>query len=156
LIYFFLSNSTFIIAGRNRIDDVIDDRSKSYLDIEEVKEISLYNFSTKEIEQYIKEYGLDSPNKKQLLDIVELTNGNPLLISLLVKVAKDYGNWSELDYPELKKIVQEDRDFGLIYYFTKRIASHIQIEDIWKLVIPRILHIEIEKILLKNINSLSH
>jgi hypothetical protein len=146
LVSILLSCTTFIIAGRNRIGDVNEDRSKLYLDFKEVEEVALKSFSLDEIEQYIQEYGLDNPTKKQLEDITDLTRGNPLLLSLFVKVAQDYSGLDELDYAEMQKIVLEDENYGLIYYFTKRILSHIEIDDIWKLVVPRVLSLDIEKI----------
>jgi tetratricopeptide (TPR) repeat protein len=146
LVSILLSCTTFIIAGRNRIGDVNEDRSKLYLDFKEVEEVALKSFSLDEIEKYIQEYGLDNPTQKQLEDITDLTRGNPLPLSLFVKVAQDYSGWDELDYAEMQKIVLEDENYGLIYYFTKRILSHIEIDDIWKLVVPRVLSLEIEKI----------
>jgi len=150
LVYLFVSNTTFIIAGRNRIDDVNEDRSRRFLNIDEVEEVEMKSFSTADIEQYIKERHLKSPTKEQLTDIETLTHGNPLIISLLVTSVSDYDNkWDEVDYSEMKKIVYEDKDYGLLYYFTQRILSHSKIKNIWKLVIPRVLSQEIEPLLFK-------
>ena len=148
LVHLFVSHTTFIIAGRNRINDVNESRSdEKFLNIDNVEELEMKKFSSSDIEQYIQEHKLESPTQKQLTDIENVTHGNPLILSLLVKVASEYDGWDELNYDEMKEIVYEDREFGLIYYFTTRIATHASIEDIWKLVIPRILSQEIEFLL---------
>jgi len=117
LIYLFISNTTFIIAGRNRIDDMNENRNEErYLNIDEVEEIEMINFSTNNIEQFIKVSKLESPTKEQLNEIKNLTNGNPMLINLLVQVVKDYGGWSELDYNDIydvwELIVNKLKDFN--------------------------------------------
>ena len=154
LIYLFVPHTTFIIAGRNRIGDVNENRSdERFLDIDDVEEIEMQNFSATDIKQYILEHKLPSPTKEQLSDIEKLTHGNPLLVYLLVTVRKrdkDYKSWDELDYSEMRKIVYNDEDYGLIFYFTKRILSHSDIDDIWKLVIPRVLSREIERLLFED------
>ena len=92
LVYQFISNTTFVIAGRNRSDE-------QFLDIDGVEEIEMENFSISNINQYIQEYNFKSfPNKEQLNNIKNLTQGNPLLVYLLVKVAQDYEGWDNLDY----------------------------------------------------------
>lgn len=104
LVYLFTKKSTFIIAGRNRIDDVTENRSEeTFLNIDEVQELEMQNFSATEITEYIEKSHLDSPSQEQLTHIVTLTGGNPLLIFLFVRVAKDYSGWDELNYEEMKK-----------------------------------------------------
>ena len=149
LVHLFVSHTTFIIAGRNRIDDVNESRSdEKFLNIDNVEELEMKKFSSPDIEQYIQEHKLEFPTQKQLTDIENLTHGNPLILSLLVKVASEYdGGWEELTNDEMKKIVYEDENYGLIYYFTKRILSHIDRVDIWKLIVPRVLSKEIEPLL---------
>jgi len=148
LVYYFLPKTTFIIAGRNYISDVKEDRTQErFLNLDEVKEITIESFSTEDISEYIQKSKLELPTDKQMLEIKNLTNGNALLIYLLIKVAHDYESWNKFDYEEMKKVFLEDKDFGLIYYFTKRILTHIKIKDIWKLLIPRNLNIEIENII---------
>ncbi len=151
LVYFFLPKSTFLIAGRNHISDVKEDRTqKQFLDLAEVKELTIDKFSIEDIKCYIKKSNLEQPTEKQLSQIEELTNGNALLIYLLITVASEYKSWNEFDYDEMQKVFLEDKDCGLIYYLTKRILTHTQIEDIWKLVVPRDLNIEIEPILFED------
>jgi len=149
LVHLFISHTTFIIAGRNRIDDVNESRSdEKFLNIDNVEELEMKKFSSSDIEHYIQAYKLESPTQKQLIDIENLTHGNPLILSLLVKVVSEYdGGWDELTNDEMKKIVYEDEDYGLIYYFTKRILSHVDRVDIWKLIVPRVLSKEIEPLL---------
>jgi len=156
LIYRFLEHTTFIIAGRNRLVDVNTDKNEtSYLfDFKEkIQELSINKFELSDIKEFFKKFTfkdevISVPSEKQLNLIDELTKGNPLLVNSLSSMAKEYSSWDGLDYKEMKKRVLEDEEYGLLYYFTKSIISHIDnSNELWKLAIPRVLTKEVEKVL---------
>jgi len=147
LVYLLVENATFIIAGRNSEDELGMDIPTEY-----TEELSLEKFSKSNIKEFFtlheKNHHLPMPNQKHLNKIEKLTNGSPLLIGLFPKIAKEYDSWDEFDYEEMQRRMNTDPDFGLLFYLTDRILTHIEgIEDIWKLVMPRVLSREIEKVL---------
>ena len=88
------------------------------------------------------------PSKEQLKQIEALSNGNALLLSLFPVIAKEYGTWEALDYEEMKRRVEEDSSFGLLFYMTNRVLSHFEQKDkLWKVVIPRVLTQKLEHVL---------
>ncbi len=143
LIYLMVEHTTFIIAGRNRVEDL-----SMELPLEEVEELSMEQFSFAHIEAFFaifaqKHPRLGSPTHQQLATIEALTQGNALLIDLFSQIAQEYPSWEALDYPEMERRVRDVNDkHGLLFYFTDRITSHLRDEEselLWKLVIPRVL-----------------
>ncbi len=151
LVYLLVGSSTFIIAGRNSQDELNMEVPLDYCD-----ELSLENFSISNIKELFsihvkRDNKLSMPSDKQIEQIAELTNGNPLIVGLFPKVAKEYDSWDELDYEEMQRRIKTDDEFGLLYYMTDRVLSHLdESKKVWRLVIPRVLNAEIEKLLFKD------
>jgi len=146
-----LKKSTIIIAGRNSQDELNMDIPTEY-----TEELSLENFSISNIKELFtihvkRDKKLSMPSDKHIQQIAELTNGNPLIVGLFPKVAKEYDSWDELDYKEMERRIKTDDEFGLLFYMTDRVLSHLdESVDVWKLVIPRVLNQEVEKLLFKD------
>ncbi len=151
LVYLFVSHTTFIIAGRNGLNEL-----NMQLPLKYVEEFALENFSILHIQELFslavkQDSKLSMPTKKHLTHIAKLTNGNPLLVGLFPKVAREYDSWDELDYEEMERRIKTDEEFGLLFYMTDRVLSHLEeSKEVWKLVIPRVLNREIEKLLFKD------
>ena len=151
LVYLLVGSCTFIIAGRNSQDELNMEVPLDYTD-----ELSLENFSFPNIKElfslYVKrDKKLSMPSDEWIEQIKELTNGNPLIVGLFPKVAREYDSWDELDYEEMERRIKTDEEFGLLFYMTDRVLSHLEESDeVWKLVIPRVLNAEIEKLLFKD------
>ena len=149
LIYLFVSHTTFIIAGRNSLNELNMELPLNY-----VEELELENFSISHIRELFslaikQDSKLSMPTEKHLIYISELTNGNPLLVELFPKIAREYNN--EWDYAEMERRVKTDRKNGLLFYMTDRVLSHLDnSKDVWKLVIPRVLTEETERLLFDN------
>jgi len=157
LVYLLIDNSTFIIAGRNSQNEL-----NMEVPLECTDELSLRNFSFSNIKElfslYVKrDKKLPMPSDERIEQIKELSNGNPLLVGLFPKIAKDYPSWDELNYAEMERRIKTDKQEGLLFYMTDRVLSHLEEhKDIWKLVIPRVLTEEIEKLLFKNTEILEN
>ena len=145
LIYLLGGGINFVIAGRNRLTEVSDE---IYLDIDELQEVSLDSFSQDNIQTYLTQYPrIPTPTQNNTSNIYTLTKGNPLLVNLFATVVrKYYDSWEQLDYKSMKKIVEEDKKYGLHYYLADRILSHID-GELWRLVVPRVLHQDMEHLL---------
>ena len=146
------TSSTIIIAGRNTQDELNMD-----IPSESTEELSLENFSANNVNKLFelykknKELKLPLPNTKQLDKIVELTNGNALKVSLFLEMAREFNAWESFDFELMEERVKEDERYGLIFYMTDRVLSHLEEhKDIWKLVIPRVLTQDIERLLFKD------
>jgi len=151
MIELFMAHTTFIIAGRNSKDEL-----NMQLPLSDVEELALENFTISHIKELFslsvkQDSKLSMPTQKHLIHIANLTNGNPLLVALFPKVAKEYNSWDELDYAEMERRIKTDRQNGLLFYMTDRVLSHLDdSKEVWKLVIPRVLTEEIERLLFKN------
>jgi len=153
LVYLFVDNSTFIIAGRNTQDELNMEVPQAY-----TQELELFKFNPSNLQEFFnafsKKNAFPTPSKEQLKTIEELTFGNPLLVHLLSEVAKQYSNWEQFDYESMKRRINEDEEHGLLFYLTDRILSHAKIKDIYKLLIPRVLTKEIAKVLFGELDVL--
>lgn len=153
LVYLFVDNSTFIIAGRNTQNELNMEVPEAY-----TQELELVKFNPNNLQEFFnafsKKKAFPTPSKEQLKTIEELTLGNPLLVHLLSQVAKQYDNWDEFDYETMKRHLHQDEEHGLLFYLTDRILSHAKIEDIYKLLIPRVLTKEIAKLLFGELDVL--
>jgi len=152
MIELFAAHTTFIIAGRNSKDEL-----NMQLPLLDVEELALENFTITHIKELFslsvkQDSKLSMPTQKHLIHIANLTNGNPLLVALFPKIAREYNNgWDDLDYQEMERRIKTDRQNGLLFYMTDRVLSHLDdSKDVWKLVIPRVLTEEIERLLFKN------
>ena len=148
-LFYLFDKSTILLAGRNSLQELNFDIAK-----EETEDLSLDAFSQINIKEFFnsnftKGKFKTMPSPEQLRQIEELTQGNPLLVSLFVEIIKDYTNeWEALDYAEMKRRVEDDKNFGLLYYMTDRVLSHFNDKDkLWRVVIPRVLTQEVEKVL---------
>jgi hypothetical protein len=151
LIYLMVEHTTFIIAGRNRVEDL-----SMELPLESVESLSMERFSFAQIHEFFATFAqkhphLGSPTHEQLTKIENLTQGNALLLDLLSQIAQEYPTWEALDYPEMERRVYHVKDkHGLLFYFTDRITSHLRDEEselLCKLVIPRVLIQKLEPLL---------
>jgi len=146
--FFFLpSRASIIVAGRNK-EFELENALEEY-----IEKISLSNFTEESLSKYFKESNLTF-TKEQLKKAHMLTNGNPLMVCLFVKmVKKEYNSSLEsLDYKEMEKRVKEDKKYGLIFYMTNRILTHLKnfdTKELYKIIIPRVLTSEIAKVLFK-------
>jgi len=152
LIYLFVTHTTFIIAGRNSKDEL-----NMQLPLWDVEELALENFTITHIKELFslsvkQDSKLSMPTQKHLIPIAKLTNGNPLLVALFPKIAREYNNgWDDLDYQEMERRIKTDKNNGLLFYMTDRVLSHLDdSKEVWKLVIPRVLTEDIERLLFKN------
>ena len=151
LVYLLVENSTFIIAGRNSQDELNMEVPADYTD-----ELALDNFSVPNITELFRIYSkrdskLYMPTAERIEQIHNLTNGNPLLVGLFPKVAKEYESWDELDYEEMERRIKTDDEFGLLFYMTDRVLTHLdESTEVWRLVIPRVLNIEVERLLFRD------
>ena len=144
LLDYMYDNTLFIIAGRNSLSD-------THLEIDEqrVTELKVDKFNDANIKEYFECSNISLPSDKLISYINQITVGNAMLITLFPKIIKEYDNdWSALDFDEIKRRMQSDRENGLLYYLTDRILSHIYSDiELYKLIIPRVLNRDIEKIL---------
>jgi tetratricopeptide (TPR) repeat protein len=152
LIYLLVEKCTFIIAGRNNRKDL---EMGKEIPTKYIQEFELKEFSYKDIKKYFSSYSqnhqLSMPSTEQLQLIEELTNGNPLLVTLFPRIAEEYAGWDELDYAEMQRRISTDDKYGLLFYLTDRVLSHLNKDNtdkLWKLVIPRVLTEDIKKLLL--------
>jgi len=136
---------TFLIASRSE-DSLFQDLSKT-------RYINIPEFSKPEIKIFFKNYKVDIglPTDKQLTMIAKLTNGNPLILSYFPNIIKEYKSWNEIDYREMTERVTSDSLLSYLFdcLLKNRIDNEIQ-ENIWKLVIPRVLTEEILSFLFPN------
>lgn len=137
--------TTFLIASRS-IDSVFQNIDKAiYLNVPE--------FSKSEIKTFFKQYQHDIglPSSQQLRMIKELTNGNPLILSYFPSMVKEYTSWNDINYEEMQKRVTNDSLLNYLFnsFFKNRIDSSLQ-NNIWKLVIPRVLTEQVLKFIFPN------
>jgi len=166
LIYHFTSDRrvTFIIGGRTKLKDINKDRDpddKYLSNVEKIiTELSFEVFTLNNIRDYFYEFtkvnNFDMPSDGQLNSIEEVTKGNPLLIHSFAHVSKRYSSWEDIDFKEMKRKIEEDDKYGLLYYFTEKIASCTELgAELWKLVIPRVLTEDIVNIIFQKSSILN-
>lgn len=139
-----LSRATFMVVGRNDKREIgfeLDDR---FLD-----ELTIEGFSTVHIQEYFRLSRIPLPSPEMINQIHTLTRANALLVSLIPEIVKDYDSgWDELDIEEMKRRMERDEENGLLFYLANRILSHIdQNIQLYPLIVPRILHRDIAKLL---------
>ena len=164
MIYHFIfdTNTIFIIGGRTKLKDIKRGKDNEYLSNAKkiIVEFSLEVFTLENIKDYFYRFtkinDFEMPSYGQLNSIEEVTKGNPLLIHSFAHVAKTYSNWENADFKEMKKKVEEDSKYGLLYYFTEKIASCTTLgNELWKLVVPRVLNEDIVNILFQKSSILN-
>ena len=147
LLDYMYDNTLFIIAGRNSLSD-------THLEIDEqrVTELKVDKFNDANIKEYFKSSNIILPKKETIRYIEQITVGNAMLITLFPKIIKEYDNdWGALDFDEIERRMEKDKKYGLLYFLTDRILSHIDGNiELYKLIIPRVLNHDIEKILFRD------
>ncbi|MEA2027866.1 MAG: hypothetical protein U9N49_02685 [Campylobacterota bacterium] len=140
-----LGNASFIVAGRNDLREINFEK----IDDGFLQELTIEGFSDENIVEYFKRSNIEIPNKEMIAEINTLTRSNPLLITLLPKIIKEYDSgWSELDIEEMRRRVERDEQYGLLFYLTDRVLSHIDSSiELYPLIITRVLNRNIEKLL---------
>ncbi len=140
-----------IIAGRARLNKIAD------YNLIYIKQTEVNKFEPEQIVDYfnkVKEYlpNFPIPNDDIASDIQKITNGNPLILEYLIQFIIDRyeDEWTWNDWNELKEeFKNSDDEYGLVYYLTDRIATHISgwKNSMWKLTIPLKLSPDIAEIL---------
>ena len=143
------TNTLFISAGRNSFRD-----TNLGIDENRVTEIEVDKFSDENIKEYFENSNIALPeDDNKISHINQITSGNAMLISLFPKIIKDYDNdWEVLDFDEMDRRIENDRENGMLYYLTDRILSHLDSSvELYRLIIPRVLNRDIEKILFEDL-----
>jgi len=135
-----------IIAGRDRVNKIDN------IGLRNIKQSKVNKFEPEQILDYLEQKDFDLPNEIVINEIQDITKGNPLILHYLTEfiLLKYENQWTWDDWTELVQVFStSDDEYGLIYYLTERIASHISgwENTLWKLTIPRVLNSEIAEIL---------
>ena len=138
-----------VIAGRDRVNKIDN------IGLRNIKQSEVNKFEPEQILDYLEQKDFDLPDDDVIDEIQDITKGNPLILHyltefILVRYENEWtwDNWTEL----IQVFSTSDDDYGLIYYLTNSIASHISgwENTLWKLTIPRVLNSEIAEILYPN------
>jgi Tfp pilus assembly protein PilF/GTPase SAR1 family protein len=145
------SKLKIIVAGRDRLNAFAGESlfviKQSAVNQFEPEQIIAY---LEEVSEYLDDFTL--PEDDIIADIHETTNGNPLILEFLVQfIIVRYGeDWTWREWQAIQEeFKKSDDEFGLIYYLTERIASHISgwEHSLWKLIIPLQLTEEVAEVL---------
>ncbi len=137
-----------IIAGRDRINKL------DKIGLRLIKQSKVNKFEPEQIQEYLEQKDFNLPDENIIDDIQSITKGNPLILNYLTEFIlskfDDEDEWHWENWDELLKVFKNsDDEYGLIYYLTDRIATHITgwENTLWKLTIPKELNDEIAEIL---------
>ncbi len=147
-----LGRATFVVGGRNDLREI-----NFGVDESKIEELTIEGFTTANIKAYFEMSNVPLPDNETIAYIHTITNGNALLVSLFPKIYRDFESWEELDRERIEKVMLEDEEYGLLFYLSNRVFSHIDKNlEIYKLAIPRVLNRQIEQILYPDVEVLDN